>query len=101
MITLQTKRLTIHPCTANDVTHLQQQHYDNGPEGSAAFDVNSVRFLAIILVQLARHDKGWLSNRGYRIQGEAGHTTSGRNRLWSVTSVSQSRVCDGSSSSID
>ncbi|WP_214746009.1 MULTISPECIES: hypothetical protein [unclassified Exiguobacterium] len=32
MITLQTKRLTIHPCTANDVTHLQQQHYDNGPE---------------------------------------------------------------------
>lgn len=32
MITLQTKRLTIHPCTANDVTRLQQQHYDNGPE---------------------------------------------------------------------
>ncbi len=32
MVILQTKRLTIHPCTANDVTRLQQQHYDNGPE---------------------------------------------------------------------
>ncbi len=32
MVILQTERLTIHPCTANDVTRLQQQHYDNGPE---------------------------------------------------------------------
>jgi len=32
MVILQTERLTIHPCSANDVTRLQQQHYDNGPE---------------------------------------------------------------------
>jgi ribosomal-protein-alanine N-acetyltransferase len=32
MITLQTKRLTIHPCTATDVTRLQQQQYENGAE---------------------------------------------------------------------
>ncbi len=32
MVTLQTKRLTIHPCTAKDLPRLQQQHYDNGPE---------------------------------------------------------------------
>ncbi|UKS54702.1 GNAT family N-acetyltransferase [Exiguobacterium acetylicum] len=32
MVTLQTERLTVHPCTAKDVTRLQQQQYENGPE---------------------------------------------------------------------
>lgn len=32
MVTLQTERLTIYPCTATDVTRLQQQQYENGPE---------------------------------------------------------------------
>jgi len=32
MVTLQTERLTVRPCTAKDVTRLQQQQYENGPE---------------------------------------------------------------------